>query len=29
MPELMKEVPEMFTFDVIDGADNEKRIIFH
>lgn len=29
MPELMKKFPEMFTFDVIDGADNEKRIIFH
>lgn len=29
LPELMKEVPEMFTFDVIAGADNEKRIIFH
>lgn len=29
LPKLMKEVPEMFTFDVIDGVGNQKRITFH
>ena len=28
LPELMKEVPEMFTFDVIEAPNNGKRIIF-
>lgn len=29
LPELMKEVPEMFTFDVIEDPNNGNRIVFH